>query len=369
MGANVSLENPAVATKPGFHLGYQPAIDGLRGFAVLAVFAKHLKLPFAWQGELGVDIFFTLSGFLITVLLVQEWKKTNSIHLGHFYMRRVIRLYPALLLMLLAVGFFTTAPEYILSSLTYSTNWLIALKIRPLNLELGHTWTLAIEEQYYLLWPLALRFMLKRLTPRKALLVPLGLALLSTCWRVGLWLGTHDFWRYNAGTDTHADGLFLGSALGLALVFGLLPQGIGFQRWMRAAAVIALLGMLWLIGAQPQPEGMIASVGITWVVLTTVLLVSQLVIYPQNRFRRVLGFAPLVMVGEISYGLYLWQVPVLNLVNLSAIGLDGWRGDLAKIVIIFLITFLSYRYLEKPILKLKARFSSQNPGVPIAAQS
>ncbi len=105
-----------------FHLGYRPALDGVRGVAVLAVLAGYLKLPFAAHGALGVDIFFTLSGFLITVLLSEERSRTGTIHLGQFYMRRVIRLYPALLFMLFLISFITPAWEYILSSLTYTTN-------------------------------------------------------------------------------------------------------------------------------------------------------------------------------------------------------------------------------------------------------
>ena len=133
----------------GYHLGYRPALNRLRGFAVLAVLATHLNLPFSQLGALGVDIFYALSGFLITVLLSEEWQRNCSIRLIQFYKRRLLRLYPELMLNLLLVSFITPAREYILSSLLYFTNWLIALKIRLLNLELGHTWTLAIEEQYY----------------------------------------------------------------------------------------------------------------------------------------------------------------------------------------------------------------------------
>jgi len=342
-----------------FHLGYQPAIDGIRGLAVLAVLAKHLKLPLASQGALGVDVFFTLSGFLITVLLATEWRSNQTIHLGHFYLRRVVRLYPALLLMLLCVSFFTTAPEYILSSLTYSTNWLIALKIRPLNLELGHTWTLAIEEQYYLLWPLALRYLLRHLHPKKIILIASGLAIFSTFWRIILWNTTQDFWQYNAGTGTHADGLLFGSAFGLAVGFGLLPKSRYFQNVLRIVTVGFVIGSIGLFVFQSLSEGFIACVGISCVVFSTIMVISQLVVFPVNWLKNLLSFTPLVFVGEISYGLYLWQVPVLNVLNFDSMGLSKMQSDLIMVGIIFLISFLSYRYLEKPILRLKQRFVAQ----------
>lgn len=350
---------PPAAAQEIFHLGYRPALDGLRGFAVLVVLAGHLHLPRAGHGALGVDIFFTLSGFLITALLTEEWLRTRHIQLKSFYLRRVLRLYPALLLMLLAVSPITPAREYILSSLAYVTNWVIALKILPLNLELGHTWTLSIEEQYYLLWPPLLYFTLRRLAPRQAILIPLSLAALSFLQRILIWQASGDFWRYNAGTDAHADGLLLGSALGLAAAAGLLPKAEKARPLLWPATLLATGATLWVTVVDPQPDGFIALVGILMVSIATLLLIGSLVLYPSVAWTRLFEFKPLVKVGVISYGLYLWQTPIIVLLNLEALGLSPTASGAVKTGLVFLVAFLSYRYLERPILRLKDRFAAR----------
>jgi peptidoglycan/LPS O-acetylase OafA/YrhL len=212
-------------------LGHRPALDGLRGLAVLAVLANHLALPFSDRGALGVDVFFVLSGFLISSLLCEEWIRNGKIQLRNFYMRRILRLYPALLMMVFLVSWITPAKAYVVAALTYTTNWMIALHWQPLNLELGHTWTLAIEEQYYLMWPPILILLLRNLSPRKAILVPAAFGLLSAALRILVWQASGDFWRINAGIDTHADGLLLGSALGMASAFGIFPTAGLIPRW------------------------------------------------------------------------------------------------------------------------------------------
>jgi peptidoglycan/LPS O-acetylase OafA/YrhL len=344
-------------TQPGFHLGYRPALDGLRGFAVLAVLFAHLKMPWLKNGDLGVDIFFALSGFLITVMLSEEWRRTGSIRLGQFYMRRVLRLYPALLFMLFLVSFISPARDYIFSSLTYTTNWVIALKIRPLNLEMGHTWTLAIEEQYYLLWPPFLLFLLRRLPPRRVILFPLGLAGLSLLLRVASWSTSHEFWRYNAGADMHADGLLLGSAFGLATALNLLPGDRKFILVLRVATLLAVAGLWYSTQIASLPTSFYVWAGLTWVAIATLLVISQLAVYPVKILQRIFEFTPLVWLGRISYGLYLWQVPVLVLLNFQALGMSFTQSQILKIVLICLITVLSYRYIEKPIQRLKNRFT------------
>lgn len=351
-------EDGRIPSIQNFHLGYRPSLDGLRGLAVLAVTAGHFKVPFSQNGALGVDIFFVLSGFLITSILSEEWLQTKSIHLGRFYMRRILRLYPALIFMLILVSPLTTSPAYILSTLTYSTNWIIALHVLPLNLELGHTWTLAIEEQYYLLWPAILIFLLHRLSPRKILIIITSFAVASAVLRGGIWNMTHDFWRYNAGTDTHADGLLFGSALGFAAVFGLLPNSKKIKQILPIITAALLIFVFWTTVIKPQPAGFLPIAGISAVVISTALLIACLELYRVQFFRKLFGFLPLVKIGKISYGLYLWQVPILNLVQLKYFGWNDLTISLVKLVLLGIITLISYRYIEIPIMRLRRQFES-----------
>ena len=338
------------------HLGYRPVLDGIRGFAVLAVLACHLSLPYAASGALGVDIFFTLSGFLITSILSEEWCKFGKIRPDFFYIRRILRLYPALFLMVGCVSLISPAKTYIISSLTYSTNWIMALNLAPLNLELGHTWTLAIEEQYYLLWPPILILILRTLQPRKAVIIPVLLAMLSVLVRVTLWTQYGDFWRINAGLDAHADGLLLGSALGLIYTFDLFPSS---QRVKIFSVLIFtfLCGILmYTTVIQIVSQEFLANIGVPLVEITILLLIILTVIQPVSTLVNLFEFKPLVWVGTISYGLYLWQVPVLVLFDIENLGIPVSLSIPIKVVLIFAVTILSYRYIERPILRFKSRF-------------
>lgn len=155
----------------GFRLSYRPELDGLRGISILLVFVHHFYHPVLPGGFLGVDIFFVLSGFLITSLLLQEWDSKGSINLRDFYIRRALRLMPALLALVLVLGvfaaFFLSGDGALLTyqgiwlTLSYVSNWLYAFHYVSPNNPLGITWSLAIEEQFYLLWPVILRFVLR----------------------------------------------------------------------------------------------------------------------------------------------------------------------------------------------------------------
>jgi peptidoglycan/LPS O-acetylase OafA/YrhL len=238
---------------------------------------------------------------------------------------------------------------------------MIALHWQPLNLELGHTWTLSIEEQYYLLWPLILIFLLRNLSPRKALLIPIIIGLLSAVLRILLWHQTGDFWRINAGFDTHADGLLLGSALGIASAFGLFPKSSPISRWIPGILLVFAGALFYVCVIDLQPQSFFSYAGVLLTVLTTLLLIGAAILYPLPWLVRLLEFRPLVWLGNVSYGLYLWQVPILVLIDLEKLGLDPLLAVAIKVALIFTITFLSYRYLERPIQKLKKRFQANEP--------
>ena len=345
------------AQKLDFHLGYRPALDGIRGFAVLWVIAFHFNLPFGRDGLFGVDIFFALSGFLITILLMEEWERSGWIRLGNFYARRILRLFPALLLMLLALSL--VAPRiYLFSTFFYFTNWMKAFHLQPDSLYLDHTWSLSIEEQYYMLWPATLLTLLRLKMPKKVLIaIPLGLGLLSAAARAVVWLTTNDWFRVYMGTDLHADGLLLGSAFGIMTVYGLLPD---FNKHKRLASLITVLTMLlavWLLIERQLSPSAIPLFGNLSVSIGTLIIISRVVHSPSPFVLKLFSFPLLVKIGVISYGLYLWHAPIGVLIEQAELPLEPVWVAIIKVLATFIVAGLSYFLIEKPILKLKSRFA------------
>ena len=214
-------ETPGHENKKVF--GYQPALDGVRAIAVLLVMLGHLGLVSA--GGLGVDIFFVLSGYLITAILVSEFSTTGGISLKKFYARRALRILPAVILLLAVLNILVEATQTSeqahtfqwnsLGALFYIANWLRAFG-RGIGI-LGHLWSLSIEEQFYLLWPIALAFLLSRKLKRSQILIVIGFAVvLVNLDRIYLYRGIESFNRIYNGLDTRADALLVGCAFGLS---------------------------------------------------------------------------------------------------------------------------------------------------------
>jgi peptidoglycan/LPS O-acetylase OafA/YrhL len=354
-----------------FKLGYRPALDGLRAIAVLAVLAFHSGLIHG--GFLGVDVFFTLSGFLITALLLEEHARTGAIAIRRFYVRRALRLLPALVALLLVCGgvLFATVPSefwpivsgYLLGVLSYVANWLI-IYWRPLGV-LGHTWSLAIEEQFYLVWPVLLLLLLRRVrSPRWIITGLLTAAAGSLLWRLAFaWVGGASWSRIYRGTDTHADGLLLGAALAVWLYSrgGAVPA-----VWSRAAGGSAALGLLGLFLAAPLVPGYVYGVTALAAVATTGLILA--IVAGGSRLTNWLAAGWLVRIGWISYGVYLWHFPVF--VQCSVLRQAGesaappGRTALAW-GLTFAIALISYVLIERPFLAYKPRLSV-NPEIEAA---
>lgn len=341
-----------------FHLGYHPALDGMRGFSVLWVMAFHYHLPLGRDGLFGVDIFFTLSGFLITVLLVEEWQRTGAIQFKNFYMRRILRLYPALLLLLIVI--FTVTPRpYIYSTLFYFTNWIKAFHLQPDSLYLDHTWSLSIEEQFYLLWPILLAtFLRSNLSKKMIVFVPLGLGLASSFARIITWTSSHDWFRVYMGTDLHADGLLIGSAFGLMTAYGLLPNFLEKKRILSLITLITFLLAGWLLIEKQLTQSFIPLWGNLGVTLGALVIISRLINYRSEKIIKLFSFPILVKIGVISYGLYLWHAPIGVIIDNANLGFPPLLINLSKVLITFMTAGLSYWLLEKPILKFKNRFIS-----------
>jgi hypothetical protein len=222
-----------------FRLGYRAELDGVRGVAILCVFTYHFSSRRLPGGYIGVDIFFVLSGFLITYLLVEEWRRTGAINLKNFYARRALRLLPALFawtLVLGVAGVFIGGETRrlifygIAASLSYVTNWLVAFELLLRN-PLSITWSLAIEEQFYLLYPLALGWALRRKAKPSTLVVALcAIVFAVELRRALLWRAGAPVFRVYYATDTRADALMLGCLLGVLVSFELLPRA-AWAKW------------------------------------------------------------------------------------------------------------------------------------------
>jgi peptidoglycan/LPS O-acetylase OafA/YrhL len=346
------------------HLGYRPSLDGLRAFAVLLVFGVHTHPRLVPAGSIGVDIFFVLSGFLITTLLVEELDRRGRISIGRFYIRRALRLLPALFALLAAVALWAllvAAPDTrrsalreILAAGSYTRN-LTWWAHTPGTL-LGHTWSLALEEQFYLVWPLLLTLCLR---PRR-----------SSRWLAFAFVGA--FVVLSLLRTAHVVGpgaLFIGrpEALLLGAALGLLRRDFG-GLWTSAAAArkagpAALGGVAALVAiAAWDPGDDVFGIGYSLAALAAALLIYGLVTSNEGGLGQAFAWKPAVALGRISYGFYLWHLPILRwtddrLVGATAIVRIGLGFALASAA-----SLASYRLIEQPALRLKSRFAAPATG-------
>ncbi len=357
------------------HHGHLAPLDGLRALAVAAVLAFHTGAGWAIGGFLGVDLFFVLSGFLITMLLVAEWQRRQQISLRRFYARRALRLLPAVLLLcafLLAVGpVGSGAParnalwKGVAGTTFYFANWQQAFGLLPLFQLTDHTWSLAIEEQFYLVWPpllvLTIAWARRRgVDPMRALLIlALGLAAISALLRIALWSGVSGEPRLYYGTDTRADSLLIGAALGIAYATGRLGWG---RRLLPALAPVALLAILAAFGFVHRSDAALYLGGLTALAGVVALLIAGLALAPDGPVGRLLALAPLVFLGRISYGIYLWHWPVFRYLHEAELGLSWWPTQLVRIAVTLGAATLSFFLLERPLLRLRHRFDPAAAG-------
>jgi peptidoglycan/LPS O-acetylase OafA/YrhL len=341
----------------------------------MLVLAVHAGLNNTSFGFIGVDMFFVLSGFLITSLLLEEWEQSGTISLKSFYGRRALRLLPALVVMLtvfVSYGFASLPSRKALrllqeglGALFYYANWSIAFGLGRPSLFL-HTWSLSVEEQFYLLWPIALLFLVKW-TDRRSMFqwVLLG-AVLSWVTRVVLFfVGTQVISgnvfpireeRLFAGIDTRADSLLLGCAAALALSAKLLSPGNRHVALRVASPICALA--LAVIGYKSSVfEPWMICIG--WFVVSALcaVIILQLAVTQHTLLHRMLENPALVYTGKISYGLYLWHYPIFVLA-------ERWRwagGYLGALLASVVAAVISYYFIERPFLRLKERLKRTRP--------
>ncbi len=355
-----------------FKMNYIPELDALRGAAILSVMIFHAHAPLWTGGFIGVEIFFVLSGFLITSLLVSEYDRYGSVSLGHFYMRRVLRLGPALIALLFAfcltsflfLGDQQATTNYIdsLIALFYVSNWARALSIHPPDL-LGHTWSLSIEEQFYIIWPFVLLLMLRGSSNRYQIVIASAtVAVLSWILRVYLLSNHATLERLYNGLDTRADALMVGCTIGVAWSSGFLARQEIKDTLSRILLFAAPISATCLLAFGVLGDYYLAwlfQVGFFVIELLTAILVIDILINAKSLIRKLLGMRWLVWIGTISYGLYLWHYPIYR--ALFALKFSGLAvltiGSLAT----FLAASISYYLMEKPILKLKVFFTRATP--------
>ena len=365
--------------------GYSREFDGLRGIAIVLVMASHLGILAIAGGFFGVDIFFVLSGFLITTLLVAEFDNSGArVSFKHFYIRRALRLGPALALLLvtyLALGAWVGKDPAAygwraLIALCYVSNWVQAFGLYDLR-ALSHTWSLSIEEQFYIVWPVILVALLRSVKDRRRIMLILAAVVLgemvarSVATLRGLpWV------RIQFGVDLHADPLLCGCLLGLMLAC---PSVRGaLSRKAGAIAVAAMLGALFLASQVFIPDDPEAHIrryhlwGLSGTELATAAILMHAVLPGTSMLKRFLAWRPLVGVGQISYGLYLWHYPIFVTLGGRLQGhvdraqpLQFGTAIGAAIILTLLVAMISYRFVERPVLRLKARFA----GRPLPAQS
>jgi peptidoglycan/LPS O-acetylase OafA/YrhL len=354
------MPRPAESKRP-----YVPGLDGIRALAVICVIGYHLGVPGLQGGMLGVGVFFTLSGYLITDLLLEHWRRDASLGLARFWQRRARRLLPALFVLLIVVSVWTALADpsqlagtrrQVFGAIVYANNWVtiaqhgsyFARFSAPLPLD--HLWSLSIEEQFYLVWPwlLLLGIWTARGRARLAALVVL-LAIGSAVVMAVSYHPGYDPTRAYEGTDTRAFALLIGAVLAIVLPSrsSRRTRGPRASRALEAGGVLGLLGIGLLVWRTDTFSSFLYPWGFLLLSLATCAVIAA-VAGPRGRLGVLLGVAPLRWIGVRSYGIYLWQWPVIVLIHPRQAALP-WQTAVLAVAITVVAAALSWRYVEDPI--------------------
>jgi peptidoglycan/LPS O-acetylase OafA/YrhL len=350
------------------------ALDGIRALAVVAVLGYHAGISWIGGGLLGVDVFFVLSGFLITSLLCRELARSRTVRLGGFWAQRARRLLPALIILILGVAAYAYAFRDsidvsavrgdALSTLFYVANWHFIFSDQGYFIQaaapspLLHTWSLAVEEQYYLIWPLVALCVVRRFGARALAVTAAVGAAASVIEMASLYVSGVSVDRLYYGTDTRAQALLVGSVLG-ALGSHL---GSGFSivdsrwsstrrhRWVSTAlGGVGAVFLVWAWHALAGPDPFLYEGGFFLVALATGAVIFSCVTVPSGLLARVLSLPVLVFVGRISYGLYLYHWPLFLTINHAHTGLTGGWLLAVRLAVTLAVATVSFVLIEEPI--------------------
>ncbi len=345
---------------------HRPALDGFRGATVVLVLVGHLGFgKVAGAGSVGVTLFFVLSGFLITRLLVDEVDRTGSVHLAHFFARRALRLLPALAAVLVVVGIWAALSPTVVAPLRATALQVAnvaASQGRDLGV-LGHTWSLSLEGQFYLLWPFVILAARRRIGLAIAAATLGFVASLAAAVVLLPASSTAPGWeRLHFGPDTRSYALFAGCLV--ALTLHRLPS----RRILAALVPLALA----IPVAASLLDGRSAAFSLGALPLTALagaLLTAHLFRGTGGVLEAVCGWGPLRYLGRISYGLYLWHIPVFVALQPLVIDLPLGMRSIIRVALSIAVASVSFHYLEQPALASKRRFRGADGLSPVPATS
>lgn len=365
------LPGSAAGEDFGFRLGNRPPLTGIRAFVIATILVFHSNFstwPGAWA---SISVFFVLSGFLITSMLMGEHARTRSINIGHFYARRALRLLPPLFItvgLLALYAAFVFIPDAgqrvwgdVLAAVFYYADFRSATGHEPLLGYLAQAWSLSIEEQYYVIWSLLLMAAMGLGRRRAAYAVAISGVAASlgfACWTI---MTAPRFTQAVAnqvyfGFGSRADALFVGCILGLVATGGHLNRPHAWLRWASVAAAVASSAVLaWVIVEIPYNTRPALLWWLPVSIVASAFLILYFVVCPRGWGSRFVGLAPFVLVGNLTYTIYLVHWPVYVALSPLTTGMSFWPLEAIRLAIIFGIALTSWYLVERPLMRWRRR--------------